>query len=361
MRNSQKSKKDQIRKKNRIGVSFIFTIGLFILILYLSGQLLESIKFPPDLLPTIDTPSLAPIETPYTTLEHTIDSNKYIDTTSSITNQDYYLGNAEIDYPLILQPNTSQVLILKIYISNEVRESDLRYFDRILPISVKPSSQTQGFANYVSPVVITTYMRAILSSPSFKIENRFPIQQKVNTKVTNNPTFWIWTIRAPNSDSVGTHILLLELYLQNTNTPSWIRSIEIEVANPTSTPSWTPTTTASPTMTITQTATPSPTFTATATAWSDPIKDNLKNNFTNIILWILGAIGAITITVLPFIRKHLRRREDVKHFENDISILRGQNSENNLMDEIQKRAENIKDIENKIKNLKSIKWWQIWK
>lgn len=353
MKKSQNGKKNETHKKNKIKVSFIFTTGLFLLVLLLIEWL-----FPPNLLPTINTPSQTPVKT-QGSQSNLIDKDKYVDTISSITNQDYYLGNAEIDYPLVLQPNTSQVLILKVYISNEVRESDLRYFDRILPVSVKPSSQSLGFANYASPIVITNYMSALLTSPSFSIENRFPIQQQIDTKVTNNPTFWIWTIRAPNS--TGTHILLLELYVQNTNTPSWIRSIEIQVANPTPTPSVTPTRTASPTVTITQTATPSPTFTATATAWLDPIKDNMKDNFTNILLWILGAIGAILVTIFPIFRKQIRRQEEIKHLEKNINKLREKYGESSLVDEMQKRAEDIKNLETKVKDLESIKWWQIWK
>lgn len=265
--------------------------------------------------PTVsETPNVSDTPNYNLTLEST-DREPVIEVNPEFRNgntdgQLHEVGEMRFEYPPILQPNTSQVVTLTINIPRYLEFISINRIDRV-PSGISEPFFLPDFLVYRSSIYISNRMMAILSSPSFQVVDRFPEWQTVDTRYIDRPTYWVWTIKAPDSDSVGTQILLLEIYLERSYVPSWVRSIEIDVANPTNTPTVTPTITQTPTST--PTLTPSPTMTPiptispspTPTSWYDPYVGTAKNNYINILIFLFtsGVLVAFWKSIVSWIKK----------------------------------------------------------
>ncbi len=251
------------------------------------------------LLPTTNTP-ISP--TASTTPEVVIQA--FPDVTATT------LGQIDLDYPKVMFPNTSDTVIVRIYIPEKLVSLVPIKVDRVeLPADVPKilgEYDTQQFTIYISPT-----MRVELISSDFKITNLYRTTQTVDTQHANRSTVWSWTIQTFNK--TGRYILTISVYLGQDDNPSWLRNIAITVAEPTPTPTLTPiptaTSTPSPTATFTPTPLPTATFTPTPIPLLTQAKREIITNPLPYIAIILATILIIFLIVLGFRLSNLNRND----------------------------------------------------
>jgi hypothetical protein len=139
------------------------------------------------------------------------------------------LGEVEVKYPLRMSPGSSDSVSVAIFLPVLLASIEPIDIDRVeIPPDAPPII---GKINtYNATIVITGTMRVELSSPTFQVEKLNPETQAINLTEINKPTYWVWTLVAP--ETVGQHILTLRIYHGQDEQPIWLRSIKIEVATP---------------------------------------------------------------------------------------------------------------------------------
>jgi hypothetical protein len=177
------------------------------------------------------------------------------------------LGEINIEYPLSMSPRSSNLVVLSIYVPDKLVSLLPIIVDRVeIPVDAPP---VIGELNsYQTSILIASSMRVELSSPVFEIESLFLATQDVDTNSIARPTFWAWSIVAPGE--VGSQVVTVRVFLGDDPTPSWVRSLQIEVVEFTPTPFPTPTATLIPTATHNPTSTGIPTPTNTPTFTPTP-------------------------------------------------------------------------------------------
>lgn len=168
----------------------------------------------------IEEPTPTPLPTPTPTPSFEITQ----DTAISRTDR---LGEISIEYPLRMSPGSSDSVRVSIYIP--VRLASLIPLG-IERIEIPPDApKVIGELNsHQAVIIVTETMRVDLSSPTFKVENLYPLKQKLNLDSVNEATLWAWTIVAPIT--IGTHVLTLRVLSGDSDTPNWVGNIKVEVA-----------------------------------------------------------------------------------------------------------------------------------
>jgi hypothetical protein len=146
------------------------------------------------------------------------------DTEASSTDR---LGEIDIEYPIRMSPHSSNSVRVSIYIPTRLASLAPIEFERIeIPPDVP---RVIGELNsHMATILLTETMRVELSSPTFEVENLFPAAQKVALDKIVEPTIWAWTIVAP--ETIGTHVLTLRVYANDSDAPNWVGNMTIEVA-----------------------------------------------------------------------------------------------------------------------------------
>ncbi|MFN8458743.1 MAG: hypothetical protein U0401_29500 [Anaerolineae bacterium] len=145
------------------------------------------------------------------------------------------LGEVEVKYPLRMSPGSSDSVFTSIYIPPALVSVGPVEIDRIdIPPDAPPII---GELNtYHATIIVSETMRVELSSPTFVVEKQYPDLQAVTLQTANQPTFWAWTIVAP--ETAGQHTLTLRIFHGQEERPMWLRSIKIEVTTPKAASFW---------------------------------------------------------------------------------------------------------------------------
>jgi hypothetical protein len=136
------------------------------------------------------------------------------------------LGEINIEYPVRMSPRSSDSVVVSIYIPARLVSLMPIEIERI---EIPPDApRIIGELNsHMATILVTETMRVELSSPTFRVENLYPVKQKIDLNSIAEPTIWAWTIAAP--DTVGTHVLTLRVYLGDNEAPNWVGNIKVEV------------------------------------------------------------------------------------------------------------------------------------
>lgn len=171
------------------------------------------------------------------------------------------LRNGKIGYehPSVMEPETSAIFTLSIYIPVEFYEVSLSYV--ITTPSNAPKPIDNDLTQWEGDITVAPQMRVELSSPDFIVNPEFENAKKAIDIVRGNKSTWSWFIKS--SEATGVQTLFLQAYLGDAVEPIWEYQIQINVQAPTVTPSFTPSITSTPTTTQTPTATPTQTLTPT--------------------------------------------------------------------------------------------------
>jgi len=276
------------------------------------------------------------------------------------------VGALMFEYAPIMQLQTSETFYLMVYVPQEYASADPFSFERI-SLPTHRLNPINTLSRYTTSLLVYPTIGAQLESTDFRI---LPVDRQ-STKfldVSDQGAMvdWKWIVQAPGIS--GKHILALSIFIDTIPDPSWTGSFTIEVQTPTATPMPTNTFTPQPTRTFipTETSTISPTVTSTSTPTVlQDFGDNLKQNFTNILLWALGILvgvgSAAYGSIYKLSEKHLKRADEIKELGNQLNTLKQEKERMVLVNDIQKLSINIKELEEKIRKLKSISWWQFWK
>lgn len=277
------------------------------------------------------------------------------------------LGEAKVEYPLRLNPESSDTVYLFLSVPAYMASLQPAGYVRV-PIPPDVPQVIGEPRTYQTKIPIMELMRAELSSLSFEVESLCPPEQFVTVKAGSPPTRWGWSIRAP--ETVGQHIFTLSIYLNQDTVPVWIGSFKVEVVRPTDTPDRTatsvptdiPTNTPTSSPTSTCTCTPTPTATATETPSPTPtptrvppvkrILSGLVNDFPTVFAATLGLLAAMLtlIAALPAVAEYNRKTKGrIQELQKRISELPNDSTEERreLLDEVDR--------------LESTKWWQLWR
>ncbi len=144
-------------------------------------------------------------------------------------------GEIKLEYPLRMRPGSSDSVYVSIHIPAEVASLQPIEIGRVeIPSDAPPI--IGKINSYQATILVSQVMRVELFSPTFKIQNLYPLTQPINLKAVAEPTFWGWTIEAPNTP--GDHVLTVQVYRGDDSRPSWVRSLMVEVVEltPLSTP-----------------------------------------------------------------------------------------------------------------------------
>jgi hypothetical protein len=264
------------------------------------------------------------------------------------------LGELNVEYPMRMIPESSDTVILSIYIPPALASLKPVSVERIqIPDDIPAVIGELNF--YRTTILVAETMRAELSSPSFEIERLHPSQQYVKIQEVSQPTSWAWTIRAPNA--LGKQVFTLKIYLKQDINPAWVGSFYVEVVEPSPTPKPTETPTRIPTATPTYTATPIPTptpiYTATPTSTPTPtplpplsrVANQLIENSTT----VLGAILTFIAAMAGIYAQYNKKKDKIEKLQEEISQIS------------KERQEEHETLNREITRLKSIKWWQFWR
>jgi hypothetical protein len=297
--------------------------------------------------PQISTP-YARTETPTTT-----PTQVRLETTEdALLSHTSKLGKLDVEYPAMMSPASSDTVIASIYIPPFLASVDRISIERIvLPYDLPRT--IGGLGLHSATLLLVERMRVELSSLSFSVKDESPPVQEISINKFNVPTYWAWTIQAPNAP--GFHIFTISVFMGDDVEPSWIGSFRVEVAEPTATavptntPTDTPTVTATSTPTPTPTYTPSPTPTPTVTPTPTPlpivrqVRDQLVNNSATICVAFIPLVGVIAGLYVS--NQSSKRESKVKELEATIA----------------KSKEERERLNREITRLRSIRWWQIWR
>jgi hypothetical protein len=182
-------------------------------------------------------------------------------TENSIVSNDDVLGQINVEYPLRMSPGSSDgAVIVSIRIPDALVSIEPMSVEIItIPPDAPPIIGARGSDE--ATILIADTVRVELNARAFQIGSPATVTKPVNIEVIDEPTFWTWTLVAP--DTIGSHSFTLNVYRADEANPTWTRIYQIEVSDFTPTPTTTPTPSTTPTQTQTPTTTPSPTMSPT--------------------------------------------------------------------------------------------------
>lgn len=253
---------------------------------------------------------------------------------------DSVLGELKVEYPMQMSPDSSDTVSVSVYVPIQLASASPKTFERIVVTPDAPRIMGKLSSHYAVMLIAKT-MRVELSSvrEGFEIENLYPPLQQVNIYDVYKPTYWAWTIKAPST--LGSHVLVIRVYLGEATNPSWVGCIEIEVVELIPTPVPTDTPTSTPTLTPTPTSTPTPTLVPPVRQVVGQLIDNSASILIALIT-LSGTLAGVYATI-----QNSRRETHIKTLE--------------LQLQIAKDKEKQEALEKEIAHLKSIKWWHFWR
>lgn len=151
------------------------------------------------------------------------------------------LGEMEVEYTPRMRPGASNTFALTILIPETLADE---VPDRIVFFDFVENDISDLGLRYtdVAVLYISHQMRAELIAPAFEIGGPASVTQAVNITEPNKPTFWTWTLVAPQDE--GLHDVTLKVYQilgpDNEVLALPPRIYQIEAAAPTPTPLPTP-------------------------------------------------------------------------------------------------------------------------
>lgn len=246
------------------------------------------------------------------------------------------LGELSINYPLWLRPGTGELVKIAIQIPSGISNISIVNGHRIdLPATVTP--YIGELSIHKATIVLDNRMRIELASSTIEIQLRTPAIQDVEIDKKNVSTLWIWGITAPKE--YGNHRLDVSVFLdEDSQQPSWFQSYQVEVVEPTNTP------TPSHTPTLTPSRTPSPTTTLTFTptpSYYQSMVDNARNDpwkALSVFLGIPAVIALILASIWKILLPYLRWRQKIKNLEFD-----KKNATGNKKKAIEKELSDLKE------------------
>ena len=256
------------------------------------------------------------------------------------------LGEILVSYPLWLRPGNSDQVKILIQLPQEVQDALVASATRVdIPATATPivgKSEVQR-----SNIVIDNRIRVELASITLDVQPRTELIQDVNIQDVGQPSEWIFSIKAPAD--MGYHLLDVSVFLdENSDSPSWIGSYQIEVLEPTSTPQ----PTSAPTFTATLPASPTPIPTPTPTpSFCESIIIQIRDEPMDGISWLLGGLGMIALGFWKLVLPNLQRKDSIKRLEAELKILKRRGAPKDVR----------YDMEEKIVRLRSIRWWEFWR
>jgi hypothetical protein len=248
------------------------------------------------------------------------------------------LGELNLDYPVRMSPNSSDIVRLSIQIPDRLVSLEPMSVERVV---LPPESEAAigELAQDQATILVRPVMRAELSSPTLGVTAEFPAVQEVAVSQIAVPTFWAWTVAAPAEP--GDHILTVKVFLgAEAVQPSWLRAYQVEVIPlpPTPAPTTAPTT---PVPTVTPIPTPTPSL-------SERIKEGMVENAAEIIISVvsLGLSGLIGLAGFAY-RGRKKRRTRIAGLQKELAHAIGEEEQAALAAEIGE--------------LERARWWQFWK
>jgi hypothetical protein len=205
-------------------------------------------------------------------------------------------------------------------------------------------------------ILISRVMRVELSSPTIQVTDEYPAVQSVDVNTIGAPTFWAWSVVAP--ERPGNHILTLKIFLgEEPLQPSWLRGYQVEVVEfsptpgPTTMPSDTPDASSTPTLTPTPTLPPPPTPTPTM---SERIRRGMLDNAAEIFISVVSLVlSGIAWLVGASYRWRKRRKTKLADLRNELAAA----SEEGAVG-----AHRVGPaLTAEISELEGVRWWQFWK
>ena len=163
------------------------------------------------------------------------------------------LGQINVEYSVRLSPNSGDgSVIASVRMPEMLASIDPVQVEKVtIPEDAPPIVGEQE--SYEAVIRIARQIRIEMDAPSLlNISGPTELTQDVNLELIDEPTFWLWTFKAP--EDIGYHNFTLSVYLNEEPNPTWVRVFQIEVRDPA-----TPTAT----FTLVPTLTPTPTFTPT--------------------------------------------------------------------------------------------------
>lgn len=256
------------------------------------------------------------------------------------------LGEILVSYPLWMRPGNSDQVKILIQLPQEVQDALVSSANRVdIPATATPIVGKSSI--HRSSIIIDDRMRVELASITLDVQPRTASIQEINIREVGQASEWIFSIKAPAD--LGYHLLDVSVFLdENSDSPSWIGSYQIEVLEPTSTPQ----PTSAPTFTATLPASPTPIPTPTPTpSFCESILIQIRDEPMDGISWLLGGLGVIALGFWKLVLPNLQRKDSINRLEDELKIL--------------KRKGAPKDarygIEVKIARLRSIRWWEFWR
>jgi len=150
---------------------------------------------------------------------------------SPISNDDA-LGQINVTYPLRMSPGSSDgTIIVTIHVPDVLVSIEPMSIEIItIPPDAPPIVGARGSDEAI--IRITNMVRVELIAPAFQIGSAASVTRPVNIETLGEPTYWNWTLVAP--DTIGSHNFTLNVYLADEVNPTWTRVYQIEVADPNS-------------------------------------------------------------------------------------------------------------------------------
>lgn len=244
------------------------------------------------------------------------------------------LGELDVNYPVRMSPGSSDIVRLSIQIPERLVSLAPMSVERVV---LSPGSQPAigEVSSDQATIIIGRVMRVEVSSPTFAVVAEYPAVQAVDVETIGSPTFWAWTVVAP--DRVGSHILTVRVYQgEETAQPSWVRAYQVEVLEFSAATQ--PAPGSGPT--LMPTAAPTP-------ALGERIKEGILANVVEILISIVSLlISGIAWLVGVGYRAQKKRTEKIASLEKEMA---------------EAAAEEREALAKEIAQLEAVKWWQFCK
>jgi hypothetical protein len=254
------------------------------------------------------------------------------------------LGELDVNYPVRMSPGSSDIVRLSIQIPERLVSLAPMSVERVV---LSPGSQPAigEVSSDQATIIIGRVMRVEVSSPTFVVASEYPAVQAVDVETIGSPTFWAWTVVAP--DRVGNHILTVRVFLgEETAQPSWMRAYQVEVLEFSPTPAvpssaaTLPASGSSPTLMPTAAPTPTP-------ALSERIKEGVLANVVEILISIVSLLisGMAWLLGVGY-RAQKKRTEKIASLQKELA---------------KAAAEEREALAKEIAQLEAVRWWQFCK
>ncbi len=137
---------------------------------------------------------------------------------------DKVLGRLEVEYPVMMAPQSSDTVILELSIPELLVAAEPAAVVRV----EEAEPVAEGLGRYEAVVYLVDRMRAELTSPALVVEPVTSPEQDVDTIDVASPTTWAWTVQAP--ETAGKQVMTLRLFRAGEETPLWVGSLRVDIA-----------------------------------------------------------------------------------------------------------------------------------